>query len=112
MASTKSDTAKEQYKYMVDNMLLFLAEGEHIGQLWVREDIKSKFSLLHRVAMAFLCIDPTSAESERNFSSAGRLIDDLRCSLNTWKVEAKIFLHKNPMHIDGFKDMPKPKTTT
>ena len=105
-------TEVEQYKYMIDNGLLMLADGEHVGQLWVRKDIKEKFPIIHIVAMAYLCIDPTSAECERIFSSAGRLVDNLRCSLHPWKVEAKMFLHKNTQHIAGFKNMPKPKCTT
>ncbi|KAK3265968.1 hypothetical protein CYMTET_25383 [Cymbomonas tetramitiformis] len=78
-------TEVEQYKYMIDNVLLMLADGEHVGQLWVRKDIKEKFPIIHIVAMAYLCIDPTSAECERIFSSAGRLVDNLRCSLHPWK---------------------------
>ncbi|KAK3267367.1 hypothetical protein CYMTET_24071 [Cymbomonas tetramitiformis] len=53
-------TEVEQYKYMIDNgLFMFVADGEHVGQLWVRKDIKEKFPIIHIVAMAYLCIDPT-----------------------------------------------------
>ena len=78
----------------------------------VKSQQKEKYHVIHIVAMAFLSPEETSAESERTFSSAGRLVDSLRASMLAWKVEAYMFLHRNTAFIKGIKDMPKPKKTT
>ncbi|XP_017836262.1 zinc finger BED domain-containing protein 1-like [Drosophila busckii] len=50
---------------------------------------------LQNVAKKFLCVPATSAESERNFSKAGQIISDRRCSLKPNIVDMILFLNKN-----------------
>lgn len=48
-----------------------------------------------RVARQYLSIPAMSAQSERQFSAAGRLITKLRSRLSTDRVDTMIFLYKN-----------------
>ena len=47
------------------------------------------------VAKQFLSVPATSAQSERQFSAAGRLISKLRSRLDPERVDTLIFLYKN-----------------
>jgi len=47
------------------------------------------------VAKQFLSIPATSAQSERQFSAAGRLITKLRARLDPERVDTLIFLYEN-----------------
>ena len=53
------------------------------------------FPCLSPLARKLLAIPPTSADSERVFSSAGNVVTPTRCSLDPVKVRMLIFMNKN-----------------
>ncbi len=57
------------------------------------------FPVLAQMAKTYLAIFASSADVERLFSVAGRVVSPLRTSLSSSKVEKLIFLHRN---IDRF----------
>ena len=54
-----------------------------------------KWPLLAKLSRRFLSAPATSAESERLFSTAGIIVDDLRKSLKAENLEMLLFLHHN-----------------
>ena len=69
-------------------------------QFWTGENA-IKWPLLTRLASKYLSAPATSAESERLFSTAGLIADDLRKSLLPGNLEKLLFLHHN-MRIYNF----------
>ena len=55
--------------------------GLQYSSLEWSEENASKYPLLAKIAREFLCIPPTSAPSERSFSTAGRIISEKRTNL-------------------------------
>ncbi|KAE8736822.1 hypothetical protein FOCC_FOCC017722 [Frankliniella occidentalis] len=60
---------------------------------WTRR--ADRFPQLARLARRYLCVAATSAETERTFSDAGRILNKRRKSLNLGVVDDLIFLHMN-----------------
>lgn len=56
---------------------------------------KQFYPRLYDLALARLCVMPTSVPSERIFSKAGQLITDRRCRLSGQKVKELLFMHYN-----------------
>jgi hypothetical protein len=70
---------------------------------------KAEFPLLARLARKYLCVDATSCEAERVFSSLALTLDQLRCSLAPSKVEKMMFLRLNKRFIPEFRDLHEGK---
>ena len=83
--STTQDDELEQYLNqdcgVVDDVALY----------WRTEG--SKYPRLQRIAEKILCIPASSAASERNFSSAGFVLDKRRSQLSADNVDATLFIH-------------------
>lgn len=69
---------------------------------------------LSKIASDHLSVPASSVPSERMFSSAGRLLNKLRCSLSHKRVDQILFLNKNTNNTtsdDNNKDLPGPSTS-
>ena len=69
------------------------AEGNDALQWWSQH--AGNYLLRAHVAQQYLSLPATSAQSERQFSAAGRLINKLCSRINPARVDAIIFLYKN-----------------
>lgn len=90
--STKNDSAN------VDEIFLYLslplADISSNPLLWWKVNA-TVLPALSRIAGDYLSIPASSVPSERMFSSAGRLLNKLRCSLSSARVDQILFLNKN-----------------
>jgi hypothetical protein len=55
----------------------------------------AEFPTLSLLARQFLAVDATSCQPERNFSTLGHVVSDLRSSTASWKVDMLLFLRMN-----------------
>jgi hypothetical protein len=67
---------------------------------WWRDN-SATFPLLAKLARRKLCVQATSAASERVFSTAGRIVSGDRCRLSTDSVEILTFLKSNWEKVDA-----------
>lgn len=80
----------EVNKYLQEPLL-----GREENPITWWSDRKLFYPRLHDLAMARLCVMPTSVPSERIFSKAGQILTDRRCRLSGLKVKQTMFLHYN-----------------
>lgn len=91
----------EQKKSIDDEIDLYLKindfkdeDGDKNTFVWWREH-QGVYPNLAAIARKVLIIPSSSASSERNFSSAGRLLEMRRTALNAQKVDKILFLRSN-----------------
>ena len=60
---------------------------------------KQRFPKMAQLIFKFLCIAPSSAESERMFSTAGDFLTKKRTTMKSDKLNKLVFLKKNKMII-------------
>lgn len=60
---------------------------------WINH--KNEMPNLIKIAADYLSVPSSSVASERMFSSAGRLLNKLRCSLSAKHIDQILFLNKN-----------------
>lgn len=68
-------------------------KDEPILEFW-KKNVK-KYPALSILAKKILCVPASSASSERNFSTAGIVVDKRRSNIKPNKVDALLFMHDN-----------------
>ena len=56
---------------------------------------KGRLPMLSNLALKFLCVKPTSAESERIFSLAGNILTPKRNRMKAENIEKLCFVNRN-----------------
>ena len=67
---------------------------------WWKENVK-KYPLLAKIALEFFCIPPTSAPSERSFSTPGRIISGKRTNLLSGTAQDLIMNRSNLPELES-----------
>ena len=81
----------EVERYLQAHFTANQCQDDAILEFW--QDQRLTFPLLSMLARAVLCVPASSASSERNFSSAGRVLEARRNRLNPGTVDSILFLH-------------------
>lgn len=98
-ARTRAENSDAEYRRWFSECLV--GRSEDPITWWTDINNMAKFPILGTVALRILVAQATSVASERVFSSAGRVISDLRSRLTDDNAEMLIFLHQN-MHKGKF----------
>ena len=93
-SSTQKDPQHRVQEEMTKYELLPSVEMDDDPIVWWKTNIKS-FPILGTLARKYLCAYGTSVPSERLFSQAGYIINDLRARLTPEHVNQLVFLAKN-----------------
>ena len=95
------DSSGDEEEQPVDEVSVYIErkspkdrEGTFDVLSWWKEHSK-EFPNLSRVARSILCIPASSAPSERDFSTAGFVIQERRTQLDPETVDDILFMHSN-----------------
>ena len=93
-SSTQKDPQHRVQEEMMKYELLPSIEMDDDPIIWWKTNVKS-FPILSTLARKYLCPCGTSVPSERLFSRAGYIVNDLRARLTPEHVNQLVFLSKN-----------------
>lgn len=91
----KTNDNNDKFETEIDKYIQFaeMADDEDLLEWWSSR--KNVFPLLSKVARKILAVPSSNTSSERNFSSAGRIMEPRRNALAPENLNELLFLHSN-----------------
>ena len=83
-----SNTREEYEQYF--NSKFNSEETENLLKFWYLNS--KKFPILYKIALKYLCVPATEFESERNFSTVGRVCESRRSNLSHQNIDYIVFI--------------------
>ena len=81
--------AREEYEQYL-NSKFNSEETENLLKFWYLNS--KKFPILFKISLKYLCVPATEFESERNFSTVGRVCESRRSNLSAQNIDYIVFI--------------------